>query len=220
MRSGHSTWRPLFRTIERSWPLKTLPHRFSPPPLDIQWVGQVRNEPHCNSVLFHILSTPRLSVSPSHSCFITFGYFPPMPSSLFPHNPPPPLRFSLSSSFKTHLSKPFSSPTPPLSPLQAHAHWWISNDGPRLFFKHFLHFLLPHSSYFVHLLFFFFFFFLKPHPSMQLLSYEYKQPFKWQLQGVCLCVCLHELIHQHLRDPTNKQQLSDVSTALLSACDE
>lgn len=84
-------------------------------------------------------------------------------------------------------------------------------------FKHFLHFLLPHSRYFVHLLFFFFF---KPHPSMQLLSYEYKQPFKWQLQGVCLCVCLHELIHQHLRDPTNKQQLSDVSTALLSACDE
>lgn len=55
---------------------------------------------------------------------------------------------------------------------------------------------------------------------MQLLSYEYKQPFKWQLQGVFLCVCLHELIHQHLRDPTNKQQLSDVSTALLSACDE
>lgn len=114
MRSGHSTWRPLFRTIERSWPLKTLPHRFSPPPLDIQWVGQVRNEPHCNSVLFLILSTPPLSVSPSHSCFITFGYFPPMPSSLFPHHLFPP-RFSLSSSFKTHLSKPFSSPTPPLS---------------------------------------------------------------------------------------------------------
>lgn len=91
MRSGHSTWRPLFRTIERSWPLKTLPHRFSPPPLDIQWVGQVRNEPHCNSVLFHILSTPPLSVSPSHSCFITFGYFPPMPPSLFLHHlfPPP-----------------------------------------------------------------------------------------------------------------------------------
>lgn len=213
MRSGHSTWRPLFRTIERSWPLKTLPHRFSPPPLDIQWVGQVRNEPHCNSVLFLILSTPPLSVSPSHSCFITFGYFPPMPSSLFPHHLFPP-RFSLSSSFKTHLSKPFSSPTPPLSPLQAHAHRWISNDGPRLFFKHFSTSSCPtHASPL-------FLFFFKPHPSMQLLSYEYKQPFKWQLQGVCLCVCLHELIHQHLRDPTNKQQLSDVSTALLSACDE
>ena len=34
------------------------------------------------------------------------------------------------------------------------------------------------------------------------------------------CMHLHELIHQHLRDPTAKQQLADVSTALLSACDE
>lgn len=176
-------------------------------------MGQVRNEPHCNSVLFLILSTPPLSVSPSHSCFITFGYFPPMPSSLFPHHLFPP-RFSLSSSFKTHLSKPFSSPTPPLSPRS------LMNIKRRAqaLLQTLFHFLLPHSRYFVHLLFFFFFF--KPHPSMQLLSYEYKQPFKWQLQGVCLCVCLHELIHQHLRDPTNKQQLSDVSTALLSACDE
>lgn len=33
-------------------------------------------------------------------------------------------------------------------------------------------------------------------------------------------LCLHELIHQHLTDPTNKQPLADVSTALLSAGDE
>lgn len=33
-------------------------------------------------------------------------------------------------------------------------------------------------------------------------------------------VRLHELIHQHLRDPTDKQQLADVSTALLSVRDE
>lgn len=33
---------------------------------------------------------------------------------------------------------------------------------------------------------------------------------------VCACVQLHELIHQHLRDLTDKQQLTDVSTALLS----
>lgn len=115
MRSGHSTWRPLFRTIERSWPLKTLPHRFSPPPLDIQWVGQVRNEPHCNSVLFHILSTPPLSVSPSHSCFITFGYFPPMPSSLFPHHPPPPVFQSLFFLQNTPVQTFFLSYPPSLS---------------------------------------------------------------------------------------------------------
>lgn len=157
MRSGHSTWRPLFRTIERSWPLKTLPHRFSPPPLDIQWVGQVRNEPHCNSVLFLILSTPPLSVSPSHSCFITFGYFPPMPSSLFPHHLFPP-RFSLSSSFKTHLSKPFSSPTPPpLSTPSPRSPMNIKRRAQALL-QTLFHFLLPHSRYFVHLLFFFFFF--------------------------------------------------------------
>lgn len=70
MRSGRSTWRPLFRTTERSWPLKTLPRRSSPRLLDIQWVGQVRNDTQCTSVLLYVLSTPSL--------------LPPFPPSLHP----------------------------------------------------------------------------------------------------------------------------------------
>lgn len=35
-----------------------------------------------------------------------------------------------------------------------------------------------------------------------------------------MCAGLHELVHKHLRDLTSKQQLTDVSTALLSAHDE
>ena len=54
MRSGHSTSRPLFRTIERSWPLRTLLRRFFPLPLVIQWVGQVRNKTHLGLMFFQL----------------------------------------------------------------------------------------------------------------------------------------------------------------------
>lgn len=36
----------------------------------------------------------------------------------------------------------------------------------------------------------------------------------------CVDSCLHELIHRHLTDPTDKQLHADVSTALLSVGDE
>jgi len=112
--------------------------------------------------------------------------------------------------------------------FNAYAHWWISNVWPWLFTQSdwlqtlcFLHFLKPHSCYFISSVF-------KLRLSVQLLSCEYKQRFKWQLQNACmyLCmcvfvsVCLHELSHQHLKDLTDKQQLADVSTALLSVHDE
>lgn len=50
-KSGRYIWRPLFRTIEKSWPLRTLPHKFSPLLLVIHWVGQVSNDIPCLHVL-------------------------------------------------------------------------------------------------------------------------------------------------------------------------
>lgn len=137
MRSGRSTWRPLFRTTERSWPSKTLPLRSSPPLLATQWVGQVRNEPHCTSLLLYVLSTPFHSVSPSHYRFITFPFSSP-PYDFFSS-------FFCTSSF-AFLFSPISIFPPPqhtcpchhppsFSPLffRAYAHWWISNGHPQLF---------------------------------------------------------------------------------------
>ncbi len=125
MRSGHSTWRPLCRTTERSWPSRTLPHRSSPPLLAIQWVGQVRNKPHCTSFLPHLFSTllpfslclsvPLLLhlicafISFLH-CLFSCLFFHTLYTCL-PPSPPPPRSFS------------------PLS-FHAYACWWISNDGP------------------------------------------------------------------------------------------
>lgn len=133
MRSGRSTWRPLFRTIERSWPSRTLPHRSSPPLQAIQWVGQVRNEPHLDlaSCSFHSISSARfLSVHPivaSSLLCIFLASFSRL-SHLFSC---PFLRVSLSSSTPVCPLYLLHPPPPSLSPLyfHAYAHWWISNNG-------------------------------------------------------------------------------------------
>ena len=154
MRSGHSTWRPLFRTTERSWPLRTLPRRSSPPLLVIQWVGQVRNEPPyippLSSFMFFALHLfyPHFSVSPSHCCFITFLHF---------------LFFIVTSSWPRflsllHLFAPISSSLilctlllrlRSLMNIKRGA--WLFTPSDRLQTLCFLHFLKPHSRYFVHL---------------------------------------------------------------------
>lgn len=60
-------------------------------------------------------------------------------------------------------------------------------------------------------------------PSMQLLPYEYKLPCLVAIaEHICVCVCArvrkcrHELIHQHLRDWTDKQLCGCQHSTLIS----
>lgn len=188
MRSEHSTWRPLFRTTERSWPLKTSLRRSSPPRLPIQRAEQVRQKQ--NRPLVHLIAAS--FVSPFFISFLTSLatlVSPPSQHTCLPPYPSPSLFFN------------------------AYARWWISNDKAWLFMRPdwlqthgFLHFLKPHSRYFVHP-----FSFFKLHLSVQLLPHEYKQPLKCQLQSACLCLRLCVCVSSWAQSLTLKR--SDRQTA-------
>lgn len=117
MRSEHSTWRPLSRTIKKLWPLKTLHRRSSPPPLPIQQVGQVRNKAHHTSVLLHclLIASSRLVFT---SRLPLLSYF----FNLFSY-----IRLSF---LTAHL---FTSSTLILPPSLTPTLRWISNNRPWLF---------------------------------------------------------------------------------------
>ena len=159
MRSGHSTWRPLFRTTERSWPLKTLPRRSSPPLLATQWVGQVRNEPTAppSSWMFfalHLSLSLHLTTSSSCACrvltwlfhpFFLISFLASLSILIFP--PPPPHHTCFFPRVPLHPAHSVCSPS---TPTLTDEYQTAGPGSPRhpTDFKHsrFLHFLQPHST--------------------------------------------------------------------------
>lgn len=146
MRSERSTWRPLFRTTKKLWPLKTLRRRSFPPPLPIQRAEQVRNKSHHTSVLHFLF----VASSPTYFLALFF----PQTSFFLPLEPHRRLFLYHTPVHLLHLHSPLF--------FNAYTHWWISNNWPYLFIRSdwlqthcFLHLLEPHSHYFVRLSAFF-----------------------------------------------------------------